>query len=277
MTSSSSAASRATDLAPALLPRRDPGRWLDPWLDLVHGGSCVGCAVPGASLCRACAAGLPAQALVVRPTPCPRGLAACFAAGEYADLLRALVVAHKERAAYALARPLGGLLAVSAGSALDPAARTLLVPVPSRPAVVRSRGHDPMLRVVRVAARRLRAEGSSVSVVRLLEQRAVVRDQAGLDSSQRAANLAGSMTVRPAVRAALARSTEAVAVVVCDDVLTTGATAREAQRALEESGLAVRAVATVAATRRLRVPGAGRPHDAVGPPGQALPLCGAAD
>ena len=91
---------------------------LDAWLDLIHGGGCVGCGTPGRPLCRACAATLPTRGRVVRPTPCPAGLATCVAAGEYADLLRAMVLAHKEHGVFALAAPLGRVLAVRRAAAV---------------------------------------------------------------------------------------------------------------------------------------------------------------
>lgn len=230
-------------------------------MDLVHGGSCAGCGLPGRALCPGCALLLPERGRRVRPTPCPSGLAASFAGGPYDGLLGALVVAHKEHSAFALARPLGRVLAAAAVEALDPDGEqtTLLVPVPSRPTVVRARGHDPMLRISRAAVRRLRSEGHRRVVVgRLLEQRVAVPDQAGLDSRQRAANLVGSMVVRTSLRQRLAARGTPVSIVVCDDVLTTGATAREAQRAVEDAGLHVRAIVTVAATRK-RVPPRGVP------------------
>jgi len=61
----------------------------------------------------------------------------------------------------------------------------------------------------------------------------------------RAANLAGSMSCRRPRRTDLHAT-----VVVVDDVLTTGSTVREAQRALESAGVPVAGVSTVAATRR---------------------------
>jgi predicted amidophosphoribosyltransferase len=75
-------------------------------------------------------------------------------------------------------------------------------------------------------------------------------DQAGLGAEERAANLAGSMCCRTAVLRRLAARHGRASIVVCDDVLTTGSTAREAQRALEAVGLHVAGVATIAATRR---------------------------
>ncbi|HYH73200.1 MAG TPA: ComF family protein [Nocardioides sp.] len=202
----------------------------------------------------------------MRPTPCPDGLAACFAAGEYDGLLRAMILSHKEHGTFSLATPLGLVLAQAVQAAADPGVVTVLVPVPSRPGVVRARGHDPVLRMARAAARRLRGGGHRVRVIELLEQRGEVHDQAGLNAGERSANLTGSMAVRPTARAALARADLVLSLVLCDDVLTTGATAREAQRALEDSGLRVRAVATVAATRKRVIP-----------PERALPLSGSAD
>ncbi len=220
--------------------------------DLLLGGACAGCARPGRVLCDGCEASLPRRGRLSWPSPSPAGLAAPYAAGDYDGLLKVLVNAHKERGALALATPLGRVLAdVVAGLPGPPAApRTpvLLVPVPSRTAVVRRRGHDPMLRVARAAAGVLRGRGSDARVARLLVPAGRVRDQAGLDAVGRAANLAGTMRCR---RGGGVRPGERV--VVVDDVLTTGSTAREAQRALEDGGVPVEAVATVAATvRRLR-------------------------
>ena len=86
------------------------------------------------------------------------------------------------------------------------------------------------------------------AVAPLLRLRPGVADQAGLRAGERARNLAGSMWC-PSRSVARVAGVSA-RVVVCDDVLTTGATAREAQRALEAVGLRVEAIATVAATRR---------------------------
>ena len=54
-------------------------------------------------------------------------------------------------------------------------------------------------------------------------------------------------------------------IVVCDDVITTGVTLRESQRALEAVGLEVAAVAAVAATRRRIPTGAVRPLSSADP------------
>jgi predicted amidophosphoribosyltransferase len=167
-------------------------------------------------------------------------------------VLRLLVNAHKENGRFALAAPLGDLLAGSAhavlvGARAEAGAAPVLVPVPSRRAVVRQRGHDPLLRITRRAAARLRDRGTPARVGSLLRPVRTVADQAGLSADERATNLVGSLRCRPG---SAAGRLAASGVVVVDDVITTGATAREAQRALEEAGLRVLGIAVVAATRR---------------------------
>lgn len=231
-------------------------RVIDDWLDLAQGSRCACCHAPGRVLCRSCARALPGTGRTVLPDPPPPGLAPVFAAGWYEDPLRPLLLAHKERRAFSLARPLGVLLGGVVRTALGAAGPELpvvLVPVPSSPAVVRRRGHDPVRRMVAAAAADLRRRGHDAVAEPLLQQRRRVADQAGLDAGGRAANLAGRLGPAPRVQRRLARAGRPVLLVLCDDVITTGATVREGQRALRATGIRVAAIATVAATRK-RVP-----------------------
>ena len=219
--------------------------------DLLLGSRCVGCERPGRLVCPRCRASLPRAARLMWPVPTPPGLAPPHATADYDGLPRALVLGLKERRMLALARPLGDLLAVAVAAATDDVGGPIvLVPVPSRRSSVRARGHDPTHTITRLAAARLAARGHDVVVHRMLRLRAGVLDQAGLDASARAANLTWSMTCPGPELVRLARRRPRARLVVCDDVLTTGATAREAQRALEMVGLTVHAIAAVAATRR---------------------------
>jgi len=236
-------------------------RLLDDLADLVLGTCCVGCGSPGRLLCAPCRVGLDRAPWPAWPTPGPPGLVPPWAAGEYADVLRAAVVGHKEEHLFGLRETLATLLAGSVVAAITDvgglAGPVALVPVPSRPATVRARGHDATYALTRRAAALLRAAGHDAGAVRLLQTRRGMADQAGLDAAARFDNLAGSLHC-PTVALRRLRAWRPVArVVVCDDVLTTGATAREAQRALEAVGLGVVAVATVAATRRRRSPQGG--------------------
>ena len=244
----------------------------DAAADLLLGGRCLGCAGPGRLLCPRCAAGLPRGAHPAWPVPSPPGLVPPWAAAEYDAVVRTLVVGHKERRLLALSRPLGRLLGQAVAAALmaeagNAAWPLVLVPVPSRPSSVRARGYDPTYALTAVAADRLRRAGTDVTVARLLRTRPGLRDQAGLDAGARAANLAGSITCPSPGLRRLGRRRDRVTVVLCDDVLTTGATAREGQRALEAVGLGPVAVAAVAATRRRCPPASARARGDLSGPG----------
>ncbi|WP_238998148.1 ComF family protein [Nocardioides limicola] len=224
---------------------------VDPLADLVFGSQCLGCALPGRMLCGDCSAALPTTAFWTRPTPCPEGLGAVAASAAYGGPVQAMVVGHKEHRQLALRRPLARLLATSVQLLVadDPGVPVLVVPVPSAPSSARRRGHDPLYAVARGAARALRRAGTPARVTRLLVVGRRVHDQSGLDSAARAQNLAGALAGRRRALKAAA-SGRPVHVVIVDDVITTGATAREAQRALEELGVRLRGIAVIAATQR---------------------------
>jgi predicted amidophosphoribosyltransferase len=104
--------------------------------------------------------------------------------------------------------------------------------------------------MTRAAALELRRSGIPAQVVPALTVRASVHDQAGLDATQRVSNLLGAY----ATTTAGARLVRDRGCIVVDDVVTTGATAAEAARALRTAGALVLATAVVAATVRRNPP-----------------------
>jgi len=80
-----------------------------------------------------------------------------------------------------------------------------------------------------------------IGVAQALRMKALARDSVGLDTSARERNVVGRVLLR-GTRAKLL-GTE---VVIVDDVVTTGATARESVRILQAAGLRVGAVLTIA-------------------------------
>ncbi|MFC4531618.1 ComF family protein [Sphaerisporangium dianthi] len=228
-------------------------------LDLISPRRCAGCALPGAPVCRLCAAELRGEPVPRPPGPPPPGLPDCWSAACYEGAVRRVVLAYKERGRTALAPPLAAclastLLAALAARGFPSGAPLILVPVPSSRRSVRRRGHDPVRRLAVLAARALRARGWPAVAAPVLAQRRRVRDQAGLSASERAANIDRALGVRGgpiAVQRRLQGSPAAV-VVLLDDIVTTGATLAEAARALRGAGAAVPLAVTLAATPRRR-------------------------
>ena len=86
--------------------------WWQDLTDLVLPAECGGCGRPRTVLCPECRAALNGAAPCrVRPVPEPPGLPVVHAAARYADEVRAMLLAHKERGALALTAPLGAALA----------------------------------------------------------------------------------------------------------------------------------------------------------------------
>lgn len=197
-------------------------------LDLLLGARCAACSRPGPAACEVCVAVLRAA----RPHVLQReGFdVPVVAAHPYRPILNHLIPAWKDDGALHLETILGECL-VSAIAASAMGRNFLLVPVPSTPAAVRRRGYDH--------GRGLAARAAAKCSIRwrpLLRRTTRVGSQRMLGAAARGSNVAGTMVSRPSQSP----------VVLVDDVVTTGATLREAIRALRAAGVDVAGVATVA-------------------------------
>lgn len=219
-----------------------------PAADLLLGARCAGCGGAALLLCRACGADIrpepfEVRGLVVPGLRRPGGLPV-VASGNHGSTLRRVVLAWKEDGVSRLTDVLAHHLAASIVA--QPAARqsVLLVPVPTSRRSRRARGRDLVDELARASARLLREVGVDAQVEQVLQYARATRDQAGLDASARRSNLDGAFRIRPR------RPRGTGAVVLIDDIVTTGATAAEAVRALSEGDRRAVGVAVISATPR---------------------------
>jgi predicted amidophosphoribosyltransferase len=208
-------------------------------LDLILPLECGGCGAPSTRWCDVCAIELSVaadQPHVVNPridTQVP-----VFALGRYAGARRRAILAMKERGRGDLVAPLARALAVgihrlmSWGMVETP---LTIVPAPTRRSAARRRGGDPVARLARAAV----AAHPDITVVQALRVKALARDSVGLGTSARERNIAGRVVLRG--------QRPRTEVVIVDDIVTTGATARESARTLRAAGVRVAAVLAIAA------------------------------
>ncbi|MBP2413710.1 putative amidophosphoribosyltransferase [Arthrobacter stackebrandtii] len=263
--------------------RGSPGpAWLRAWLGaesawrdflfLVMPSECVVCGREDHALCPECSAELR------RETARPRrvdgsadalvGVAGetylpVVAAGVYRDALSASILAFKNHGRTELAAPLGRCLARALDHVAGPPDRlrpqslppqVWLVPIPGTGSGWRRRGYDPVAMLLKA----VRKEGRmppQLAVAPVLGIRARApwnrSHQKGLGRAERRSNVRNTMKIRHpgGRRFRLLANPCGQAVLLLDDVLTTGSTLREGAKTLANAGFDVRGAVVLAASR----------------------------
>jgi predicted amidophosphoribosyltransferase len=159
--------------------------------------------------------------------------------GRYAGARRQAIVAVKEHGRADLIAPLAAALQAGLERLLRwgvVGTPLTVVPAPTRRSAARRRGGDPVTRMARTAT----ADLSDIQVVQALRLRALVRDSVGLSSADRQRNIVGRVKIAKPVEGPVR------AVLVVDDIVTTGATASESVRVLQIAGVQVAGVLAIA-------------------------------
>lgn len=208
----------------------------DDLADLVLARACAGCETAGTVLCAACWSWLTHEP---NACPLPDGTWAQTSAA-YTGIGRNVILAHKERGWHALTPMLGILLARAITTITDQPVS--LVSIPPHAQSITLRGTDPLADIVRAAVRSLHSIGQPAAHAALLMR---ARDHGALkelDRRSRARAVQSAFYVPSVTRRPLG------AIVLVDDVITTGITMVEARRTLMSGGIEITGAAAVAST-----------------------------
>ena len=199
---------------------------------------CFGCRKLGFAICSECRKQWNSHQYRIRVSNLE-----VFSAIEYSPIAKNILLAAKEQSLKS-----ADLLIVAA---LTSAVRDLfrkvpicaIVPIPSQRSSNRQRGRDFVSEIAITVAKDF-----GVLVLPLLEHQRKVRDQSKLNVSGRRENLAMALVIKTEYLGNYLGER----VVILDDLVTTGATIAEANRALAKAGFQVQAAATACVALRMR-------------------------
>lgn len=196
--------------------------------ELIFPIRCLGCSSLGLSICSQCRRYWHPH--IFRRFSRSAPSFPIYSAVQYSPIAGKVLLAAKEQRVLQADELILAALRRSLMHCLQEQGMAILIPIPSRHSVARSRGRQ----FVSDLSRQL-SQDIHLPTFDNLEHIRKVRDQSTLDARQRSENLHGAMS---AVKYLSGRA------ILIDDLVTTGATLDEAARALREKGIEVAAAVT---------------------------------
>ena len=168
---------------------------------------------------------------------------AIYSAIPYTPIAKNILLAAKEQGVKSADQLVCNAVTVSIHELFKRYPGCALVPIPSSASSNRRRGRDFINEMANSVAKDF-----GVAVLPLLEHQRNIQDQSKLNASNRHQNLAMALSIKPQFRGKYLGEK----VVILDDLVTTGATIGEANRALTRGGFKVQAAATACVALRRR-------------------------
>lgn len=210
-------------------------KFLNPLLDLVYPKKCPGCHLPSLEICQSCKGFWqnPPVTIILKQSK-----VSVISVAHYGNEVRSVLLAYKENGERESGKVLTEAL-IRARLEIVRDSICTLVPIPSNPKSIRRRGRDFMMDLCTQVSIQ-----SGDKVLPLLRVNRDVEDQSKLNEKQRSQNLIGAFgCISKNLHLAVTSP-----IILVDDLLTTGATLREAVRALGQHGLSPIGAITAAHT-----------------------------
>lgn len=209
--------------------------------ELIYPNICLSCNALGATICHSCS-----KYWLAKPNKSKIENKYLFFVTTYDKYTSAIILAAKESGS----REAVKLIARSITSSISFAMLNLgisppinLVTIPSQLSAIRRRGRDHIKDLVQEVIIQLNQLDIDAIYLPIIEPIKKIKDQSNLNGSQRKENMSHAFTVKSS-------PISQRAVILIDDLVTTGASIQEGARALAEAKITIDAVVTACAVGR---------------------------